>query len=856
MRRRLLALALATTCLTPVQAEAGPVIQFIGGAINALTGLAGGALAAGGAGAVGAWSAGFSFGSFFTGGIGAVAGRVLLSVGLTALTAAAMPQMPTLRPSDQMTNLAQPISYFAYVYGRCRAGGPVGFSKAKNGRRWYVPILAAHEIEGIQEHWLDEWTTSIASPGTYAAGNLNTVTQDATVTLPSYFAYSDDGELKSTGYIAPFLGAPGQTANADLVAEFDEVTTGWNFKGLAGAVVYAVRVRPEKFSKYYPNGRQWIYAPVIDGHNNIYDPRSDTAGFSRNAALIIANWATEVLGQNVDWDEVAIEADACDVLVTDRNGNTAPRWQIGGRLGLEQSYEAMRQQLGIACDAFFYERTDGKVGFRVGRWIAPDVTLTEGDFYASDLQQGESGASAPNEISVLYTEPDNRWREMPTGTYVLPVTGENPVRVQPSATFVTNHNQAWRIGYRSLKAQRAAWRLSGTIGLIGYELIGKRFFDYVDPATAETIHFEIGKLERTGPATFEIEAVSVEEADFSPVAANDEPARPAISNTEDSNVIPALADVAAAALDGGAVSVTWTPPGRLDLYQIVRWRVPDGEWQFAVAAVDSAALTIPGLSDGQEYLIQAANATGATTATVEDADWQPAAAISVTAVTTSTAPAAVADGTLTATESAGDVTVGWTAPNDPLYVGARVLAFAAPGLVTDPGFADPGAWITGTGWTITGGEAIHTPGNTGWLRHAITFADGAGYTVVVNATAVTAGTVNVLLWGSSGSLNIGTISADGTLVLSGAAPAGATHLLFNPTSAFDGRLDLAQVHADPLPGDAAAATLLHTEYGPPNGVETWLQTAPAAGHYGYFLRSINASGVASAATGPRILTIT
>lgn len=854
MRSRLLALALATTCLTPVRADAGPVAAFIGGAINAISGLAGGALAA--TGAAGAWSAGFQLGAFFTTGVGAIAGRVLLSVGLSALAASAMPEMPSPRPSDMMTNMSQPISYMRYVYGRCRVGGPNGFSKAKNGRRWYVPILAAHEIEGVVEHWIDEWTTSVASPGTFAAGNMNSSSQDPSVTAPSFFSYPDDGQTKSLGYVAPFLGAPGQTANPLLVAEFPEVTSAWDFKGLAGGVLYAVRTRPEKFSKYYPNGRQWVWAPVIDGHNNIYDPRDESTGYSRNAALIIANWLTEVMGQAVDWDEVAEEADASDVLETDRNGNTAPRWQIGGALSMAQSYEQQRQQLAIACDAFFYERPDGRVGFKVGRWIAPEITLTIDDFLSSDLQEGQPGSRPPNEIAVVYTEPDNRWREMPTGTYSLDIGDENPVREQPVATMATNHNQAFRIGYRILKAKRAKYRLSGTIGLIGYELIGQRFFAYDDPATGETINFEIGRLERTSVGTFDIEAVSVAAEDFSPVAADHEPARPEISTLEEESAIPVLSDVQAEAIDGGAMSVTWTNPGRLDLYQIVRWRVPDGEWTHTTAAPDATSVIITGLRDGQAYLVQAANSTNATGTGLVPEDWQPESAIEVTAVANASAPAAVADGTFTAAENGGDIDLAWTAPNDPDYSGARVLAVSQTGLVSDPAFADPAAWITGAGWSITGGQAVHTPGSVGWLRHAITFTAGAGYAVVVTASGVTAGSVNVLLWGSAGSTNIGAIDANGTVVLTGTAPAGATHLLFNPQSAFDGALDFAQVYADPVAADVSGASVLHTEYGAPGAAETWTYEGPGAGHYGLFLRSVNPSGVLSAATGPRIVTIT
>ena len=205
---------------------------------------------------------------------------------------------------------------------------------------------------------------------------------------------------------------------------------------------------------------------MIDGNNQIYDPRDQTTGYSNNAALVMAHWIVNVLGQSVDWTEVGIEADACDQIVTNGDGTTQPKWTINGAISDGDDYESQRAQMAAACDAFIYERTDGKVGFKVGRWIAPTVTLDASDFYAFELAEGTWGADAPSEVVVQYTEPQNAWRESPTGTWIEDTTSRR-VREEAALYMVSSHNQAVRVAKRIAKTKRAQYQLSGTIGLKG-----------------------------------------------------------------------------------------------------------------------------------------------------------------------------------------------------------------------------------------------------------------------------------------------------------------------------------------------------------------------------------------------------
>ncbi|WP_040605148.1 hypothetical protein [Sagittula stellata] len=652
MRGRVFAAALlASTFLTPVKAHAMPP------ALALISGLTGGALfpVAGILGSLGAvgYSTGFAIGSFLG---GSVLGRALLGVGLSAISGAfSRPGLPDYRipePSAQMGNFAQPVSYAQWVFGRTRKGGPLGFTQAKDSRRYYVVILAAHEIEGVVQHWLDEYTVGLDASTTFTVANLLTGAE-----------YTAPAALSGNGRIEVFTGASGQAANAGLVSTFTEITSDFDFAGLAGAVVWARKVAPGDFSAVYPRGRQWAYTPVIDGHNGIYDPRDETYKFTANAALVMAFWLTEILGVGVDWDEVAEEADVCDEVVLNAEGEQLARWEINGTISDDQEFETQRAQMAGACDAFVYERTDGKVGFKVGRWIAPTVTLSGSDFLDLEVTEGQWGADAPTEVSVKFVEPDNAWRESPSGTWVEDA-GVNVVKDEPELYLVSNHNQASRLAKRIAKARRPQYHLSGTIGLMGYELIGQRFFTLTHTGMGIAQYFEVGTLVRASSGLFELTAISVEPEDFDFDASTEEPDRPEFEAIDSAFASEHLTGFTATAGDGGSIVTEWGVQRYL-WQQSVERAANSGRADITDGATE---LIITGLLDGTTYQVQGRNAYAGLLS--NPSDWTPEPAAEVVTVGSSTAPASLA--AFSVTEAAGDVTIDFTTANDPNHYATRI----------------------------------------------------------------------------------------------------------------------------------------------------------------------------------------
>ncbi|PTX39077.1 hypothetical protein IQ03_00560 [Gemmobacter caeni] len=659
MRIRNLALAalLSTTCLAG-QAKADPLSAFFTGFWQGLTT---GVVA--GAGIGGPWALGASAGSWLAG--GSLLSRVVLSVGLSALSQALMPTPSVPSPSDRQVNWAQPISYQERVYGRVRKGGPFCFSAASRAdvtnpdgtddrfKRHYGILIAAHSTRGPVQHFLDKRPVELEG--------------DFVSTEPIW--YDGKGRWAWHGAIRTYTGQPGQAVDPIWDSVFPEVTTADDFKGLSYAALYAARPPNNVFQRIYPTGREWVYAPVWDGCDTVYDPRTETSDWTDNAALIIADVAQHY-GFAVDWDEVAAEADISDQLVTNRDGGTHRRWTINMVIDSSMTWEQVRAEMMKACDAFFYERRDGKLGFKVGYYSAPTVTLTDADFLSISIRDRAWGSDVIGQVAVKYVEPALDYQEELTGAVVADPQGD---RHEEPCGAINSHNQGWRVGYRWLATARPPYSVTGTIGPIGYECMEQRFLRITHEEAGFDEVVEVSRLTRNGGShTFSLDVVSVDAGDFDPDALTLEPARPLRAVVAEDGDVVAPASLTGEAVEGtgGVALIEWAWPVQPeDLRQQLQIRSVDAgvpDWQIVDAGEGQSSLVSTGLVDGATYEAQVRNRTPGG----RGSPWYPAVPLAVVAVANSTAPAPlVAFG---AAVSGSDAVLTFTAPNDGQYAATRI----------------------------------------------------------------------------------------------------------------------------------------------------------------------------------------
>lgn len=520
-----------------------------------------------------------------------------IGIGLTLLSNALRPQPQPQNPGARIVNLRQSVQDRTRAYGLVRLGGAVAFWKGRHGRRYVTVLINTGEINAFVGHYLDEIEVTTNSDG---------------YVLEDRFRSDGDGMVR----IAPFLGAPGQTAPPILLEAFGEFTEEDRYTGLAGAVVVFRNPKPDDFAKVYSNGREQTYSALIEA-SKVYDPRDPaqvrtdpaTWKYNTNAALVIANWLThpDGLGAEVTddwWEDVAFEADAADVQVLDRNGNSIPTWQLCGSYSFGQAREQVRQQLAIACDAFFYDRDDGTPGFVLGRWIEPDVTITDRHVMSIRLGEGQDGTDRPNAVTVQYNEPGAGYREYSTAPFIIE-DGEPYNEDSFQALWAPNHNQAVRVGARVLKAKRSQFDVSMTLNLYGLRLRDKRFFRLELTELGISSAFELASWSfGENGTTINVSARSTSAADlaFNPA---DEPAPGDITGLDTDETVSDPTGVVLSSPAVGTLHVAFDAPPRPSLLKRVRYReVGTPDWNEAGVPSAQLYLTVNGLPPGTDYEAQ------------------------------------------------------------------------------------------------------------------------------------------------------------------------------------------------------------------------------------------------------------
>lgn len=662
MRRSLLiAVMLSTTALTPSQAHADPIsaavvsIAVSAAASYGATALAGTAL----------------FTALFSAEVGLAIAGTLISVGLglvaNALTGGAgKPNVP--KADAQKFNFAQAVTPMDTVFGIVRKGGPYALVATIDRRRYYGVILAAHRTGAIIQQYLDNRPVEVEANGEVGSFPFWRL-RGISVPLAG----------ESAAYAMHYDGAPGQVADPILVDKVPEWTTSHDMAGMSYVAFLARRTKARHVMETYGNSPRIgpEVVPAFYGATEIYDPRTDTLGWTDNAALVAAWIITARLGGAVDWAQIAIEADVCDILKTNRDGASQRQWTLNGSFPDNVEFEELRNNLIAACDGFMYERPDGVIGFKVGRYEAPTVTLTDDDFLSLKVVEGSNDPTETSEWVGTYVEPDLDWTNSATGAWVEDETVAVPVRAEVPLPFVDSHYQACHCLKRIARIQRAKYRIEGTVGMIGHDLIGERFVRI----TAGGYDFvaEVGSLSRMADGwSFSLAGASVVPEDFDLDGLADEPAPPVRITPVDSDTVPAPTALAGTAVAGPGIA--WGFPVQPDdLLQELHYRVVGAAfWLPSISRDDGDGenvITTLGLVDGAVYEAEVRNVTRGARPSL----WSPIA--TTTALADATPPAAM--DAFSGFALASDVSLNITAPNSQNYAGCRIYRAVYPS--GDPG---------------------------------------------------------------------------------------------------------------------------------------------------------------------------
>lgn len=429
---------------------------------------------------------------FATSAIAATLVNVAISVALTlAANALLRGQVNVLRPSDGQQEIKQPLPPRVTSYGRVRVSGAVWWLDAKTTVLYLGLAVNHRRISSYVSYHIDENEVTI---------NAGT----SKVTTAPYSTYEV--------YLYTRLGANPETKYSELLTDFSQD----DMRGDGVATLLAKIANPtnaEAYQDVYPNGRPLIRV-TIDA-TCVYDPRTDqnaddetTWEWSENWAVCAMDFIKSPDGYGIPWELIEpnidewIEAmDICDEQIRLLGGGTESRYVVAGSYRLTDDPIDVLRKMEAVADARIWQRRDGTIGVKVGKFETPDVTFTDDDIVQlEDFQYGQDPMDVVYGIRAEFTSPEDDYREQepepyPSGEEVIAL-GEDRV-VTLDLLYCPSRSQARRIMKRHWARANSGWRGKVTLTLAGLEAIDERY-----------IHLQIRRLNID--AFFEIDRMTID----------------------------------------------------------------------------------------------------------------------------------------------------------------------------------------------------------------------------------------------------------------------------------------------------------------------------------------------------------
>jgi hypothetical protein len=370
-----------------------------------------------------------------------------------AVTAASMaaskllsPKMPSFSDSslsDRSQLVRNPISARTIVYGKSRVSGTIVYLSTTGNKNEYLHIvltLAGHEVEAIDEVYFNDELVPLT-------GNTPT------------------GFYAGVARVNKKRGVPGDTADADLIADTASLTDGkWTSDHKLSGIAY-LYVRLTWDAEKFPSGIPNISA-VIRG-KKVLDPRTATTAYSANAALCLRDYLTDTaLGMGMTAAEVDDTAFGVAATICEEQVQILPlsptvyenRYEANGVIVTSASPDENIGKL-LSAMGGLIAYTGGRIVPYASAYRIPTVTLTEKHFVGPlNVQTRTSARDRVNSVKGVYVSETNAWQvtDFPTissATYVSADNGNVFFRdvVLP---FTTSPSCAQRLAVLELRRAR------------------------------------------------------------------------------------------------------------------------------------------------------------------------------------------------------------------------------------------------------------------------------------------------------------------------------------------------------------------------------------------------------------------
>ena len=337
---------------------------------------------------------------------------VAASMAASKLLAPKMPSFSDSSLSDRSQLVRNPISARTIVYGKCRVSGTIVYLSTTGTKNEYLHIvltLAGHEVEAIDEVYFNDELVPLT-------GNTPT------------------GFYAGVARVNKKRGVPGDTADADLIADTASLTDGkWTSNHKLSGIAY-LYVRLTWDAEKFPSGIPNISA-VIRG-KKVLDPRTATTAYSANAALCLRDYLTDTaLGMGMTAAEVDDTAFGVAATICEEQVQILPlsptvyenRYEANGVIVTSASPDENIGKL-LSAMGGLIAYTGGRIVPYASAYRIPTVTLTEKHFVGPlNVQTRTSARDRVNSVKGVYVSETNNWQvtDFPTISSATYVTADN-----------------------------------------------------------------------------------------------------------------------------------------------------------------------------------------------------------------------------------------------------------------------------------------------------------------------------------------------------------------------------------------------------------------------------------------------
>jgi len=635
--------------------------------------------------------------------------QVALGVGYAVLAGAsialqlAFRQKPAAQqPSDVQANIRQEIFPRRRLYGTYLSGSGIVFGFRRGEKTYILHYICEGPIKGFVSFRLDRKPVTLDGDG---------------FVTDAQYQYGGRSRVQILHTLGLMSDEPFQEI-LDAFPELNDPLKPFRHRGCAMVLQIIEQVPFEHIQDVYPNNLPALQV-VVEGLNDIYDPRTDTSGHTDNAGLCLLAECMNVYGlttadtEEIDFEAFASFADHCDEDVSLKAGGTEKRYRCSGVVTLDAENENRINAIASVCNADVFIDPEGRISVRQRLRTDTGIALREknGDHLSIQIEDGRGLQKKFNRVNATYTDPNLNWKANEVSWRHAGMIAEDGQEYPQALNIVLcpSPTQAMRLAKLALFESNPEFAGSLTSGPQALELLA-------DPVFTLDLSPE-NELERTalaiGAIEFDPESAVVSCSFLVPFegATDWEPATDEQEEVEIPPELPAYVDdipldvsatVELLANSAPVIRFEWDAADGYTLPDSYAQQVevsPAGEDDWSPAQVHQfghRTARFGPVADGGAYDWRIRNVAAGKTF-----DWQMSSS-PVTVLVDAAAP-----GALSSTgKSAGStsITLTFTAPNSANYRGVNIYRASLPSISAAPGIyqVSHGAPSAASSWTNSG----------------------------------------------------------------------------------------------------------------------------------------------------------